>query len=166
MALVVGNIALIMTKCLNFDIAKAKSWFSVIILSENSKDQLKFSRGNLNRLNLKRIFDQENCTKIIYSDASSSGFAGYEVSTINGLVHGMWSPDEKLKSSTWRELLAVNKVLMCIAFSIKHHKVKWYTDNASVCSIISKGSMKTDPQNIALDIFSFCVENCVILDVE
>ena len=104
MVLVVGNIALIMTKYLSFDIAKAKSWFSFIILSENRKDQLKFWRGNLNRLNLKRIFDQENCTKIIYSDASSSGFAGNEVSTINGLVHGMWSPDEKLKISTWREL--------------------------------------------------------------
>lgn len=26
--------------------------------------------------------------------------------------------------------------------------------------------MKTDLQNIALDISSFCVENCVILDVE
>ena len=58
------------------------------------------------------------------------------------------------------------RTLRCIAFSIKHHKFKWYTDNAGVCSIISKGSMKTDLQNIALDIFSYCVENCVILDVE
>lgn len=78
-----------MNKCLSFDITKAKSWFSFMTLSENSKDQIEFWRGNLNKLNLERIFDQESCTKIIHSDASASGFAGYEVSTINSLVYGM-----------------------------------------------------------------------------
>ena len=52
-----------MTKCLSFDIARASSWFSFINLSENSKDQLEFWKGTLNRLNLKKVFDQESCTK-------------------------------------------------------------------------------------------------------
>ena len=63
-------------------------------------------------LNTKDIFESHKCTKIVYSDASSTGFAAYEVSTINGISHGMWSEEESLKSSTWRELVAV---LSCFA---------------------------------------------------
>ena len=64
------------------------------------------------RLNAKYIFELHKCTKIVHSDASSTGFAGYEVSTVNDISHGMWSEEESLKSSTWRELEAAYRVLL------------------------------------------------------
>ena len=59
------------------------------------------------------------CSTMIFSDASASGFAGFQVSTLNKIVDGIWSPDEMVKSSTWRELFAFDKVLRSSVDSIK-----------------------------------------------
>ena len=45
-----------------------------------------------------------------FSDASCSDYAGYEVNMIKGVSHGMWSEEEDLKSSEWKELVAVIRV--------------------------------------------------------
>ena len=50
--------------------------------------------------------------------------------------------------------------------TIKSSKVKWYLDNAAVCSIVSKGSMILHLQQIAYDIFSICVRYSIELDFE
>ena len=50
--------------------------------------------------------------------------------------------------------------------TIKNSKVKCYLDNAAVCSIVSKGSMKLQLQQIAYDIFSVCVRYSIELDFE
>ena len=131
-----------MTKSLSVDICKASTWFSVIILSDESKEQFKFWQQNIKHLNCKRMFCANSWSKIIYSDASASGYAGFQDSTRNKVVHGMWSPDETVKSSTLRELSAVYRVLRSLVDTIKNSMVKWYSENAAVCSIVSKGSMK------------------------
>ena len=138
----------------------------MIILSDESKEQLKFWQQNIRHLNCKRMFCANRCSKIIYSDARSSGYAGFQVSTINKVVHGMWSPDETVKSSTWRELSVVYGVLRSLVGTIKNSKVKWYSDNAAVCSMVSKESMKLHLQQIAYDIFSVCVRYSIKLDFE
>ena len=132
-SIVIGHVSLIMTKSLSVDICKASTCFSMIILSDESKEQLKIWQQNIRYLNCKRMFGANRCSKIIYRDASSSGYAGFQVSTINKVVHGMWSPDETVKSSTWRELSAVYRVLRSLVVTIKNSKVKWYSDNAAVC---------------------------------
>ena len=63
--------------------------------------------------------------------------------------------DEVLKSSTWRELSAVHRVCILLQSRCVKVKVKWYSDNAAVCSIVSKGSMESELPRIALDIFFF-----------
>ena len=62
-------------------------------------------------MNSKDIYESHISTKIVYSDASSIGFAGYKVNTINGISHEVWSAGESVKSSTWRELMAVCRTL-------------------------------------------------------
>ena len=61
----------------------------------------------LDSLNKKQLNDMGVCSKIVYSDASGTSYAGYEVGTINGT----WIADEAVKSSTWRELCTVFRVL-------------------------------------------------------
>ena len=97
------------------------------------------------------------CTRIVYSDASRTGFGGYEANTINGVSHGTWSEDETGKSSTWRELTAVHRVLKSLGHFLANQRVKWFTDNLAVSKIVDKGSMKYELQNIAVDIFATCL---------
>ena len=84
---------------------------------------------------------------------------------LNGVSHGMWAPEEVSKSSTWRELSAVHRVLQSFAKSLRNSKVKWYSDNAAVCSLVSKGSMKKELQRIALDIFSLCIQHSIHMEL-
>ena len=106
------------------------------------------------------------CSKVVYSDASHSGYAGYEVQSISGIAHGQWSMLESAQSSTWRELKAVYNVLLSLRDILAHSRIKWFTDNTSVCIIVEKGSMNRDLQDIAVEIFSFCMVNCISLEIE
>ena len=124
MTIVIGHISPIMTKSLSVDITKVNTWCSCIILSEESKEQLKFWQQNIRYLNCKKMFSVSSFSQIIYSDASATGYAGYQIYTLNKAVHGMWSPDEIVKSSTWRELSAVYRVLRSLVDSLKYSTVK------------------------------------------
>ena len=55
MAIVIGKVSLIMTKSLSCDIKEANTWFSCMILSEESKVQLEFWQENIRHLNCKRM---------------------------------------------------------------------------------------------------------------
>ena len=74
-------------------------------------DQLKFWQVHLGKLNFKDIFESHKCSKIVYYDATSTRYAGYEINTVNGISHGIWSDEKSAKSSTWRELMAVCRCL-------------------------------------------------------
>ena len=44
--------------------------------------------------------------------------------------------------------------------------VKIYTDNQNVVSIVNKGSMKPELQDIVLHIFHMCITNNIVLEME
>ena len=103
---------------------------------------------------------------MVYRDSSSFAYAGYERTTLNGTAYGTWSKEEAIKSSTWRELCAVLNCLKSLRHILASNRVKWFTDNSGVSSIVSKGSMKPDLQNLAMEIFNFTLENSIHLEVE
>ena len=49
---------------------------------------------------------------------------------------------------------------------LKYKRIQWFTDNQNVVSIIAKGSIKLELQDIALCIFKNCVQHYIIIDVE
>ena len=165
MSIVIGQVSQIMTGYLSIDILKAYSWDSFISLSYVSIEQLKFWKSNLNNLNIKDIYESNKCSKIVYSDASSTGFAGYEVNTAIGMSYGMWSPEESKNSSTWRELMAVSRCIKSLGHFLCH-LVKWFTDNQGVTTIVRKGSMNKELQNIAFDVFNICISKSIQLEIE
>ena len=59
-------------------------------------------------------------------------------------ITGSWSRLERLKSSTWREVEAVRRVIFFNAGLLERKKVKVYSDNKNVKSILLKGSSKSD----------------------
>lgn len=166
MSIVIGPVAQIMSRYLSMDVLKARTWNSYINLSQNSLEQLSFWENMLYELNVKSIGKSASCSRVVYSDASASGFAGYEVSTINGISHGSWTIEESAKSSAWRELVAVYRVLKSLVHILRSQRIKWFTDNQSVCSIVQKGSMKWDLQEVALKIFHFASANSIHLEME
>lgn len=166
MSIVIGHVTQIMTRSLSIDILKAYSWESYIPLSPESIEQIKFWQSNLEKVNTRNISDSDKYSKIVYSDASTTGYAGYEVNTANGVSHGMWDVEESQKSSTWRELTAVYRVLLSLSHILANQSVRWFTDNQGVSAIAVKGSMNSELQNIAIEIFRVCMSKCIHLSME
>ena len=48
------------------------------------------------------------------------------------IAQGNWLPDEAKQSSTWRELVAVGRVLMFVAEKLRNMRVRWFMDNQNV----------------------------------
>ena len=162
--LVTGNIALMMTRYAHLDICDRFSWDSYFKLSEGVLSELKFWYENIDNYKLRPFRVESNCTRIVYSDASSSACGGFTVGVQNSTVHRTWSEEEKLKSSAWRELMGIKTVLISTLHVLEGHTIKWYTDNKAVEAILEKGSMKRDLQEIALDIYQICNDNNVKIE--
>ena len=111
MSYVIGNVTNIMTKYLSIDILDKQSWNSAICLSKESLDQIAFWKRNLRTANLKEFTSDLSCHTIVYSDASNTGYDFYIVENPSDIAHGMWSNNESMKSSTWKELTAVKSIL-------------------------------------------------------
>ena len=127
-----------------------------------------FWKENANKFNIAQIGPKAECSKIVYSDASRTGYGGYVVSIANSNTesHGMWDQIDSNKSSAWRELKAVYLIMKSISHELSNSRVKWFTDNQSVEIIAVKGSMKPDLQNIVLSICRTCMHRNIQLEME
>ena len=102
----------------------------------------------------------------MYSDASDTGYGGYCLQIPGGIAHGMWTRQESLESSTWRELTAVVRVLKSILHIIRGHRIKWFTDYQAVISIVQRGSKELKLHVIAKEIFLILLKNQTSLETE
>ena len=74
--------------------------------------------------------------RVVYSDASDTGYEGYVVEHGPCVAYGQWTMEEVQKSSTWRELSAVYQVLSAVATKLGGSRVRWFTDNQNVARIL------------------------------
>ena len=77
-----------------------------------------------------------------------------------------WSPAERTKSSTWRELKNVELALNSFAPSLHGTQIAWFTDNANVVSIVHSGSKVPEIQDLALRIFHVCVSFGISIELK
>ena len=52
------------------------------------------------------------------------------------IAHGMWSNNESMKSSTWKELTAVKNILFSMNNFLHNKRIKWFTDNQNVADVL------------------------------
>lgn len=104
------------------------------------------------------IWHSPSAVRLVYSDASDTGFGGYLVEYGKHVVHGQWTETEARQSSTWREIRAVTGTLESIAHKLSNQRVRWFTDNQNVARIIQVGSRKELLQLEALNIFELAVK--------
>ena len=71
-----------------------------------------------------------------------------------------------MHSSTLRELLAVNYVIISLIDKLSGSSIKWYTDNKNVALILNIGSKKQHLQSEIGQIFNICCPRSINIDTE
>lgn len=100
----------------------------------------------------------------MFTDASSHGYGGFTLQRLNELIcSGSFADSVIQTSSTYRELLAVKYVLKSFGDLLKNQSVQINIDNFSSSRILSVGSTKTHLQDVAIDIFMFCLSKNIKL---
>ena len=100
----------------------------------------------------------------MYSDASNVGYGGYIVEHV--IANGSWTAEEAKQSSTWRELVAVSRVLKSMVLKLSGKRVHWFTDNLNIVHILKVGSRKPQLHEEVLKVFNMCVEHQIKLEPE
>lgn len=96
-----------------------------------------------------------------YSDAGDLGWGGCLLlpsgETLN--ARGYLSDWERAQSSTWRELLAIYKVIRSVGHRIpRGTRLQWHTDSLNAAGDMTKGgSSKLDLHELCLQIFELCL---------
>ena len=159
-----GNVTQIMTQYLHLIVNSRHSWHSIVFIQDQAKKELLFWRDNLRNLNGVSFWSTPFVpSKIVFSDASSTGCAAY-IQGSSLLFHRNWSAAESQKSSTWREL-AVKYSLEAFNDNLASHRVHWNTDNQNVVRIVQFSSIIEELQEFALDIFLFASSHNIRLDL-
>ena len=163
---VVGNCARIVTKVSQFSIANCVSWDENVILSGEIKREILFWNDNIDKLNI-RLISGESTPKVlqvIEGDASATGCGS--ILNREAVAARIFSEDERLTHSTYRELANIHFSLLAFLPKIKHENIKFLVDSQSAARIIQNGSMKPDLQFFAKEVFHLCFVNNIKLNIE
>ena len=162
MSLALGPVARLMTRATYSVIESRLFWSDSVFVPDSVISEFDFWLSNITSLNGFPFKYRLVPSMQIFSDASATGYGGY-IQGRDIRVQGHWSDIDASKSSTWRELSAVHRILLELHNVLVHQKVKWFSDNSNVPRIIKCGSPKPDLQDISMSIFSICRQHDIIL---
>ena len=108
-----------------------------------AKSELKLWLAKIREFNGQNLWPKPSAVRVVFSDASDTGFGGYTVEHGGLIANGQWSREEAQQSSTWRELRAVRLVLESFGPKLQNERVRWFTDNQNVVRIVLGGSYST-----------------------
>ena len=168
MQIAVGAVARLRTRSVFFCLQTRASWEAPVLIDKAALDELVFWKENIAILNGRPLLPDDSNTfdSVVYSDASDIGYGGYILDVPCSEVVGSWSCFEASESSTWRELVAVSRVLNSLSDSLEGQTNKWFTDNKNVKHIMSVGSKKPVLHEIAMDIISECEQKSINMKTE
>ena len=113
----------------------AQHWDSKVNLDQYCIEELYFWKNNLNFIRVRDCFLTNKPQRFVYSDASATGCGSVINLNADYVCHRLWEPSECSKSSTWRELAAIDFSLKSFASVL----VKWFTDSQAAARIIEVG---------------------------
>ena len=166
MGLAFGPVSRFMTRCLYAVLESRYAWCDVLTLSDEAMDELTFWSSSLEEYNVQPIWHSPSAVRVVYSDASETGYGGFVVEHGTCVSHGQWTAAEAGLSSTWRELAAVWLVLLSVAQKRANYRVRWFTDNQNVVRILQVCSRKPDLQAVSLKVFALVVRYQIRLEPE
>jgi len=164
MGLALGHVARLFTRHMYVLINSVPLLQHRVLLSKNVLGELAFWLQNFTSLAGQPIWRLSPKIDVItYSDASSSGWAGYAVQLGNFIAKGAWGTEDAQQSSTFRELKAVRLVLETFARHLQNKECKHRSDNQSTISIMAVGSNKECLQKEATMIYAICRQHGIRL---
>ena len=164
--LAVGPIAGLFTRQIHLIIKACSRWDCSFSISAPWLEELRFWFSNIEAFNGYRIQPKFFPSAVIFCDASDYAFGGFQIRLNDQPVSGMFTPSESRKNSTFREFKAIYNVIKAPVVSLRHKKVKVFTDNKNTSRIVSTGSPKQHLQSLAIDIFQLFLENDIQIDAQ
>lgn len=125
MRLGVGPLARLRTRRMYSLLDMRVSWFDQLPKLEDVRQEFVFWQDCIEFFNGQRLWKSPSVVRVVYSDASGTGYAGYTVEHGYHIALGKLSEEEKRRSSTWRELAAVAKIVEAVSCKLKDNRVKW-----------------------------------------
>ena len=157
-----GPVARLFTRQMYFFVQLRKSWDDVLVAPEGVLQELKFWLTHVEAFNGYPLNRPLSSSAVLTCDASQSGYGAHiTFGSDRKFCSGMWSSFERAKSSSFRELMVIFLALKSFQSFIMGKKVKIFSDNQNVVRIVHNGSSVAHLQQIAVDIFSFCLTNSV-----
>ena len=166
MGIALGPVARFMTRNLYALLESRYAWCDVLEISPLVRMELEFWASCLPKYNAQPLWHTPSAVRVVYSDASDTGYGGYTVEHGTHVAQGMWSSEEAVQSSTWRELAAVSRLLDSMAAKLRNARVRWFSDNQNVVRILQVGSRKPNLQEQALRVFETCIIYQIRLEPE
>jgi len=160
--LAVGPIARLLTRQMHATIEARSLWDCSFSVSSPLSEELRFWSTNIGY----GIQPKLTPGAVIFCDASDYAFRGFRIKLNDQPVSGMFRRFECQPSSTFRELKAIFYVIKAHVASLRHKKVKVFTDNENASRIVSVGSPKQHLHCLALDIFQLCLVNDIQIDAQ
>ena len=136
MGLAFGPISRFMTRSLYAVLESRCAWCEMLTLSAEAREELNFWSSSLEEYNSQPIWHTPSAVRVVYTDASDTGYEGYVVEHADCVSYGQWTCQEARHSSTWRELAVVWLVLQAVAEKLLNYRVRWFTDNQNVVHIL------------------------------
>jgi hypothetical protein len=112
-------------------VASAQYWDTPFELDTYTKDEVLFWEENLTLTKSRNCFLDQKPHVLAYSDASSTGCGAVVQLDKAETCHKLWQQTEKTKSSTWRELAAVEFSIESFLPILSDAHVMWYTEPSS-----------------------------------
>lgn len=161
-----GNVVRFMTRSAYRIINTCSSWKEKVLIDSITRSEFVFWYNNISNLNCKQLWpDNIVPSKVVYSDASAHA-CGAILNLDEKIFHTNWTEEERMKSSTWRELQTVLLALQTFEIYVQNRTIAWFTDNQNVVSIVSKGSRVAELQDMALKLFEICLNSHINLDIQ
>jgi len=110
---VYGKVSRIMTRYCSITVAARQDWDTRFPLDEYCIKEIKFWEANARSMNTKSLFNGSVLKShyIVYSDASQVGCGAHIEFNGEQVCHKLWQTNKCEKSSTWRELAAIEFAL-------------------------------------------------------
>jgi len=132
MSLALGPVTCLMTHNLYAVLNDRTSWYQKLALSTEASDEVQFWLDKITHFNGRNIWPTPSVVRVVYSDASSTGYGGYMVEHGNNVAIGQWSPTEAMESSTWRGLRAVRMILESFQLNLRNDRVQLYVGSQTI----------------------------------
>ena len=163
MSLAIGPVARLMTRGMYAMLNSREFWCQTLPMTEEARQELSFWTEQIDSINGQEIWHSPSALRVVYSDASDTGYGGFTVEHGCHIAKGRWSEEEAKQR---REIKAVRLVLESLIPKLKNERIRWFSDNQNVVRILQVGSKKGHLQQEVLAIFSMAAKNLIRLEPE